>query len=206
MLPAKADSLYSCPQNKRRPLRCPLENIAYISPATVQWARERAGLSHEELSTRLRSVSPSQVKAWESGESRPTFSQAEKLAHKLRLPFAILFMSTPPKITVPIPDLRTIGDIRQHQLSLASLEMVNEALIRQEWYREYLEAHEAEPLSFVGGFDLRSDISFIADDIRGTLKLDDHLRRECASLAGISHCVCPAGRGGRHSCNAKRSR
>jgi Zn-dependent peptidase ImmA (M78 family) len=160
----------------------PARDVAYISPATVEWARKRAGLSPEELSVRLRSgISPSHITAWETGHSLPTFSQAEKLANKLHLPFAILFMSVPPKIGVAIPDLRTVHDVEQYQLSLASVEMVNDALLRQEWYKEYLEAQESRPVPFVGKFNVHSDILAVAEDMRQELNLDDKLRHECAT-------------------------
>lgn len=160
----------------------PARDVAYISPATVEWARQRAGLSPEQLSARLRSgITPAHIAAWETGQSMPTFSQAEKLANKLHLPFAILFMSVPPKISVPIPDLRTVHDVERYQLSLASVEMVNDALIRQEWYREYLETQEAPPVPFVGRFNVDSDIPVVAGDMRQQLNLDDELRHECAT-------------------------
>src|SRR5713226_3615511 len=104
-------------------------DIAYISAPVVKWARERAGLSQEELATQLNNVKPSQVHAWEQGASLPTFSQAEKLAEKLRLPFAILFLDEPPEIKLPIPDLRTVAQATKEKLSLEFFDVVSDALL-----------------------------------------------------------------------------
>ncbi len=156
-------------------------DIAYISAPVVKWARERAGLSHEELATQLSSINASQVQAWEQGTSLPTFSQAEKLAEKLRLPFAVLFLDEPPKITLPIPDLRTVAQATKEKPSLEFFDVVSDALLRQRWYREYQEEHEATPLAFVGSFGPSAAVIDVAEDMARHLDINEDLRNECTT-------------------------
>jgi Zn-dependent peptidase ImmA (M78 family)/DNA-binding XRE family transcriptional regulator len=153
-------------------------DIAYISAPIVKWARDRAGLSQEELASQLKSVNASQIEAWEHGDSFPTFSQAEKLAEKLRLPFAILFMNKPPEVKIPIPDLRTIAQASRQKPSLEFFDVVTDALLRQRWYREYQEQREASAIPFVGSFRFGDSINAVAEDMRRQLGINDELRRE----------------------------
>jgi Zn-dependent peptidase ImmA (M78 family)/DNA-binding XRE family transcriptional regulator len=153
-------------------------DIAYISAPVVRWARVRAGLSPEELASHLKSVSASQVEAWEHGDSFPTFSQAEKLAEKLRLPFAILFMSKPPEVKLPIPDLRTVAHASRQKPSLEFFDVITDAFLRQRWYREYQEQREAPAMPFVGRFRVGDDPNTVAEDMRQQLGINDELRTE----------------------------
>ena len=155
-------------------------DIAYISAPVVKWARERAGLSQEELATQLANVKASQVDAWEQGTSLPTFSQAERLAEKLRIPFAVLFMENPPEIALPIPDLRTVTH-KKLKPSLEFFDVVSDALLRQRWYREHQQEQEALPLAFVGSFKFGDDTDKIAEHIASRLGINDELRTECST-------------------------
>ncbi len=153
-------------------------DIAYISAPVVRWARVRAGLSPEELASHLKSVNASQVEAWEHGDSFPTFSQAEKLAEKLRLPFAILFMSKPPEVKLPIPDLRTVAHTSRQKPSLEFFDVITDAFLRQRWYREYQEQRKAPAMPFVGSFRVGHDPNTVAEDMRRQLGINDELRTE----------------------------
>src|SRR6266404_3528625 len=155
-------------------------DIAYISAPVVKWARERAGLSQEELATHLNNVKASQVHAWELGTSLPTFSQAERLAEKLRIPFAILFMEKPPEIGLPIPDLRTVTH-KKRKPTLEFFDVVSDALLRQRWYREHQQEQEVSPLAFVGSFKFGDDTDKIAEDMASRLGINDELRKECST-------------------------
>jgi len=156
-------------------------DIAYISAPVVTWARERAGLDEDELASHLKIVNASQVASWERGESFPTYSQAEKLAEKLRLPFAVLFMDRPPQISIPIPDLRTLAHSDKARPSLEFFDVVVDALLRQRWYRDYQEEREAPALPFVGSFRFGDDQNAIAEDMAKRLGIDDALRNDCTT-------------------------
>jgi Zn-dependent peptidase ImmA (M78 family)/DNA-binding XRE family transcriptional regulator len=155
-------------------------DIAYISAPTLKWARERAGLSQEELAVQL-GVKPSQIDAWEQGLSFPTFTQAEKLSEQLRLPFAILFMEKPPEINLPIPDLRTVTSKGKQKPSLEFFDVVSDAVLRQRWYREYRELYDPQPLPFVGSFRFGDDTDEIAADMAAHLEINEELREQSAT-------------------------
>ena len=154
-------------------------DIAYVSPPVVKWARERAGLTTEELATHLKNVKTPQINAWERGDSLPTLTQAEKLSEKLRVPLAVLFMENPPDISLPIPDLRTVSEKLLQKPSLEFFDLICDALVRQRWYREFQESNEATPLPFVGGFQNNLDVNAVADDMAERLGISDQLRSEC---------------------------
>ena len=153
---------------------------AFITPEIVRWARERDQLSTEKAAQRL-NVKPERLDAWERGTARPTFRQAQTLAQRLNIPFGYLFLSSPPEERLPLPDLRTIGDQPTRQPSPELRDVVDDALEKQNWYREYQEGEGAEPLSFIGRCTLSDLPDTIAHDIRDTLGIDTGLREKSST-------------------------
>ena len=129
-------------------------DAAYIAPQVVKWARERAAMSVEQLAGALK-IDARTLAAWEAGQQSPPFNRAEKLADKLRIPFGYLFLSKPPKEDFPLPDLRTVGNVEVSKPSLNFIEVVDDALQRQQWYSEYLQESGAKRVSFVGSFRIQ---------------------------------------------------
>lgn len=114
---------------------------ALVTPAVLQWARERRGLDKEELRAKVgKRLPPGTVEEWEHGASSPSWPQARKLARQLQVPLGYLVLPAPPDLSIPIPDLRTVGD-GETSLGADFHEVVNDALRKQEWYREYLLAN-----------------------------------------------------------------
>ena len=160
-------------------------NKALITPGLLSWARGRRGLAASELARKL-SVKPEKIAAWESGESRPTFRQAQRLAQALYVPFGYLYLAEPPAEKLPIPDLRTVGDDPPRAPSPDFLDLVNDVLTKQQWYREYQEANGGERSTFVGRYTANDDAETIAADIRDALSIDDDvLRNGVSNLNGF---------------------
>jgi Zn-dependent peptidase ImmA (M78 family) len=90
-------------------------------------------------------------------------------------------MEEPPSITIPIPDLRTVASEEKATPSLEFLEVLNDALIKQQWYRTYQEDHKNPILRFVGKYSSADDAAAVAGNMRLMLGIDDNFRRECAS-------------------------
>jgi Zn-dependent peptidase ImmA (M78 family)/DNA-binding XRE family transcriptional regulator len=153
-------------------------NIAYITPLVAAWARERAGLTFDELAAKLRTVTPLQIKAWERGDSLPTLTQAEELANKLRIPFAALFLSNPPATEIPLPDLRTVTGTSPEKPTPEFLDVVNDAVYRQSWYRDYQMRRGLKHLSFVASRNLSEGIEPVVRDMAKALSIHDDLRRQ----------------------------
>jgi len=145
-------------------------NEALISPVVLRWARERAQLEPENLALKAH-VKPDKLLRWEQGETRPTFKQAQDLAKALHIPFGFLFLLKPPEETLPIPDLRTIGDHTSGGLSADLQDLLADVLRKQDWYRDYLLDQGAEPLPFIGRFGLNSSAQEIANALTTTLDL-----------------------------------
>ena len=80
---------------------------AFLTPHLLTWARQRRGLEVEDLAKKL-NVKPDAVNAWEAGERRPTFRQAQNFAQASYVPFGYLYLADPPVQELPLPDFRTI--------------------------------------------------------------------------------------------------
>ena len=150
-------------------------NPAYITPQVATWARERAQMSLEQLAHALK-VDSRTLAAWEGGQQPPPFSKAEKLADKLRIPFGYLFLSRPPKDDFPLPDLRTVGNVAVSKPSLNFVEVVNDALLKQQWYSEYLEANGAKKIPFVGSYKVADGVQDVVASMAKALGINDEAR------------------------------
>ena len=157
---------------------------ALIHPAMLRWARERLHWPPEYVAKKL-PVKPEKLALWELGKAYPTFRQAQALARTLRIPFRYLFLSEPPDETPVIPDLRTIRDERHVQLSVNLLDVLNDVLRKQDWYREYLQQEGAEPLPFVGRYSTSDPVADVAKDICDTLEINDALRCKARNWQGF---------------------
>ncbi|HRQ80429.1 MAG TPA: XRE family transcriptional regulator [Azospirillaceae bacterium] len=144
---------------------------ALVSPEVLRWARVRADLSLAMLAEKLQ-LQPDKVAAWESGEMRPTFRQAEKVATILHVPFGYLFLDEPPEERLPLPDLRTRDAAQPDHLGADALDLLRDVLRQHDWYREYLLDQGAEPLPFVGQFGADASVDEVAADIRRRLDMD----------------------------------
>jgi len=150
---------------------------AFIQPDLLRWAIERSRLPVEKVA-KTAHVKPEQIKSWQSGDNYPTFNQAQKLAHALRIPFGYLFLSAIPNETPSIPDLRTIRDATPQEFSPNFIDLLNDVLRKQEWYREYRQQEGCETLSFIGRFGVNDDPNKVAEDISQTLDINEKLRSD----------------------------
>lgn len=148
---------------------------AIISPQVIRWARDRINLTPEKLAKSTQ-TDATKVREWEIGTSRPTYNQARELARVLRIPFAYLYLSTPPREALPIPDLRILPHGDYQRPSAEFLDILNSAKRKQDWYREFLQYQSTQPLSFVGSFTTKDDPKELAAEMRRTLSVDDDLQ------------------------------
>lgn len=153
---------------------------ALITPELVRWARGRGGASAEDLAQRLH-VKTERIQAWEEGDAKPTFRQAQELAHALHVPFGYLFLSVPPDDDLPLPDLRTVSGEPVRDPSPELTEITNDLLRKQQWFREYRESEGAEPLAFVGRHTLKTNPETVATALREVFRLDSTMRGEAKS-------------------------
>jgi Zn-dependent peptidase ImmA (M78 family) len=143
-----------------------------VKPKLLRWARERAGMSEEELAKRF-----PHLRDWEDEALRPTFKQLEDYARATHAPFGYFFLVEPPIEELPIPDFRTVGGREIGRPSPDLLDTIFLCQQRQEWYREFALTEHEEPLQFVGSSTLATDIEDTAGAIRDALHFDIEERR-----------------------------
>ena len=76
-----------------------------LQPGVLRWARERAGISPEELARKIQ-VKPERVVEWEKS-GRISIAQTDNLARSTHTPLGFLYLAEPPTDRLPIPDFRT---------------------------------------------------------------------------------------------------
>lgn len=143
-----------------------------VAPELLRWAVDRAGYSETTLAGRFPKLGQ-----WLRGEERPTLKQLERFAQATHAPVGYFFLPEPPDETVPIPDLRTIGNVRIGRPSPDLLDTIYLCQQRQEWYREYALATGEPPLDFVGLARLSDDVVATAERIRAALGFSVDERR-----------------------------
>ncbi len=74
-----------------------------ITPAVVQWARERSGYSLEDAKHYFKKIA-----AWEAGEALPTYVQVEDMAERFKVPVAVFFFPKPPEVPLLEKSFRTL--------------------------------------------------------------------------------------------------
>ena len=141
-----------------------------LNPNVLRWARERAGLSANLLAEKMK-VSARTIAAWEENGLIPV-SKAEEIARRTHTPFGYLYLHSPPDDSLPIADFRTRADAPPERPSPDLLETVFQMQRRQMWLSEELAYQQADPLDFVGSYDLRDSVHEVASAIRRELQLE----------------------------------
>lgn len=144
-----------------------------VNPRLLRWARERADLDLVALTRRFPKLAD-----WERGRLRPTLAQLEDFSRATRTPVGYLFLQEPPVERIPIPDFRTVGNVRATRPSPDLLETVYICEQRQEWYRDFARTSGEAPLPFVGSLGIGHDATAAANAIRDALRFDMERRRD----------------------------
>ncbi len=152
--------------------------LAPVSPEILRWARERAGVTQEDLATKFKRLSE-----WEDGQTQPTLKQAEALARNLHVPVGYLFLSKPPEETIPIPDFRTFAGRTITRPSPNLLDTIYTCQERQSWYRNFARVAGNPDLGFVGSASIGMSPETVATRMREALSFDLDTRRECQTWA-----------------------
>ena len=138
-----------------------------VAPSILRWAVERAGWDNETTQRRA-----PKLDEWISGARQPTLKQLESFAQATHTPFGLLFLSEPPNESVPIPDMRTVGNTTVPRPSVDLLDTIYICQNRQEWYRDYALDHGAPRLEFVGSATTDTPLADAARAIREAIDFD----------------------------------
>lgn len=88
-----------------------------LNPAILKWARERQGLTLQEVATRFKKDVP-EIELWETGGQSPTYVQLEKLAYEVyKRPIAIFFFPEPPQEQSLEKSFRTLPETEITKIS-----------------------------------------------------------------------------------------
>ena len=147
------------------------------APTMLRWAGSRAGWDHATTVGRV-----PQFDDWVERRVLPTLKQLEEFARKTYTPFGHLFLVEPPDERVPIPNMRTLGDVRIERPSANLLDAIYLCQNRQEWYRSYLADNDAAALDIVGSAAMDEDPHDVAIRIRRLLRLDEEPSLEHSNL------------------------
>ena len=156
---------------------------AMVTPNLLTWARQRRGRDLSDLASSLK-VKPEVVAAWESGERRPTFRQAQRFAQALYVPFGYLYLPEPPVEELPIADFRTIPGQAPLRPSPDLLDLLRDVLGKQQWFQEYRESEGIEELPFIGRFTTADSEESVAADIRDVIDVDG-ARQQASNWEGF---------------------
>jgi Zn-dependent peptidase ImmA (M78 family) len=138
-----------------------------VKPELLRWAIDRSGVPKAELLTKF-----PKLEEWARGERQPTFRQLEQFARVTMTPFGAMFLDSPPKEELPIPDFRTRNDAPLRRYSPNLLDTIQTMQRRQAWMREWLTDQGTKPLDFVGSATTGANFKSLAQRIRQRLDLD----------------------------------
>ena len=110
--------------------------ITALNPAIIQWARERSGLSIDDLARMMRRE-PEELLKWEKGERAPSYTALEELAYRhFKIPLAVFFFPTPPDVDDPKGNFRRLPEYELERFSPDTIQKIRIA----QAYQDSLEA------------------------------------------------------------------
>lgn len=138
----------------------------------ISWARERAGLTVEDLERRF-----SRLHQWESGDVNPTVKQLQDFARATRTPVGYLFLEEPPVESLPVTDFRRLPGAEERTPSPDLLDVLYLCQQRQDWYRDFAGSYGEQPVEFVDSATTDADPAEAASTVRELLhfELDDRV-------------------------------
>lgn len=144
-----------------------------VKPEILSWAIERSRIERDVLRARFPSL-----RAWESGEKKPTLKQLESFARATHTPVGFLFLPDPPEERVPIPDFRTMRDARIRRPSPDLLDTIYLCQQRQDWFHDFAVGTGYEKRTFIGSIIPGSDVRAAAETMRKQLAFSTEERRQ----------------------------
>jgi Zn-dependent peptidase ImmA (M78 family) len=154
-------------------------DVAYVTPAVIAWALRRSRITPATVAEKLK-VASALVEAWQRPNGpHPPFAKAQALAKLLHVPFGFFYLKQPPAPDLPLPDFR--GFNRAYKPTSDLLELLNDILVKQDWFRDHEKDAGAGTLKFVGSRTIRDPIEDVAADIRTRIGITVAVRESAST-------------------------
>jgi Zn-dependent peptidase ImmA (M78 family) len=142
---------------------------ALANPALLIWARQSASLTQEAVAKKL-GVKIDRIRAWESGQERPTVAQLRNFAAATKRPLAVFYLAEPPRTFDALHDFRTGTSAGVPPAVSPELAFeIRKAYDRREWALELMSDLQLTPATFDVGLRLDEDAEVAAGRIRAAL-------------------------------------
>lgn len=142
-----------------------------VNPDVLVWARKNSSLDIDIAASKIK-VKIEQLRAWESGDDKPSIAQLRKLANIYKFPISVFFLSVVPKNFSVMKDFRHLPEYmpakfsRQLQLEIRKVQQRRETAIE-------LQSSLVDEIStFDKKVSLEDDVRNSALKIREILYLD----------------------------------
>lgn len=146
--------------------------ISAINPEIIKWARERSGLSINDLA-RIMKRDSDELQKWENGECAISYTALESLAYRyFKIPVAVFFFPEPPNIDDPKGSFRRLPDYELERFSPDTIQKIRLAQAYQDSLTEFF-------------IDTHQDRMIHQDIIPGNLSVEA-LAKKVRNYLGIS--------------------
>ena len=155
---------------------------AAINPELMRWAREKSGYRNriEDAAQKIgRTVE--ELKAWESGKSKPTLAQVRKASEVYKRPLAVFFLPEPPKDFDTLRDFRRLPKDIPKEYSPNLAYIIRRIQNRQRWLSEFLQSEGYPPLEFLYSPTTDNNPVSLADKIRNFVGITPKAVFQCRS-------------------------
>lgn len=138
------------------------------NPAMLKWARDRVGLSLEEVS-KADKIPLQTLTDWESSIGSPSLPQLRKLSVRYKRPLMVFYLEQPPREFSVVKDFRTIAHGGGRAFSTNLRRALQIAQERQQWAADYLEDTGEKATHLVGSVSATAVPSGVANQLRNML-------------------------------------
>jgi Zn-dependent peptidase ImmA (M78 family) len=156
-----------------------------VNPEILVWARETAGLSHEEgakaidLNDARGRTGAERLAALERGDEEPSRPLLLKMAQKYRRPLLTFYLDKVPRKGDRGEDFRTVPGAAPPAYDATVDALIRDINTRQSLVKSLLEDEEALPLPFIASAKIKQGTESVASAIRETLHLNiEDFRRQ----------------------------
>lgn len=142
---------------------------ALANPKMLVWARESASLTEEAVAKKI-GVKAERIRAWESGQERPSVAQLRNFAAATKRPLAVFYLAERPDTFDALHDFRAGTGAEVPAAASPDLAFeIRKAYDRREWGLELMSDLQLNPPTFDVRLRLDEDIEIAGGKLRAAL-------------------------------------